>query len=258
MDMDTVRVQEVLVACVSVGLERRGGEADHLTDRVPLLKVLGLVQYKRVTLVHELDGLRLAETVEALLEDDLGALGLGRLLDLLHREPVLLQEELVRAPDDDLLVLADHGQDPGQGHQGTCLAGARRLRPHLPELLRGVEVGGYGCGKLHPARDQVGVPEPVGKVVVEVLVHPELVDRDCLLVDPLDVLLEGGDVLRLVALEDLWLRCWLASLGGHVHALLVSGVGLVELGQAWPRVPLAEGLVDGEAAVKDGGVLGEG
>ena len=72
------------------------------------------------------------------------------------------------------------------------------------------------------------------------------------------MLLEGGDVLRLVALEDLWLGCWLASLGGHVHALLVPGGGGVELGQAWPRVPLAEGLVDGEAAVKDGGVLGEG
>ena len=90
---DVEGVQEVLVACVSVGLERSGGEADHLTDRVPLLKVLGLVQHKRVTLVHELDGLRLAETVEALLEDDLGALGLGRLLDLSERELVLFQEE---------------------------------------------------------------------------------------------------------------------------------------------------------------------
>ena len=93
VDEDVEGVQEVLVACVSVGLERSGGEADHLTDRVPLLKVLGLVQYKRVTLVYELDGLRLAETVEALLEDDLGALGLGRLLDLFQRELVLFQEE---------------------------------------------------------------------------------------------------------------------------------------------------------------------
>ena len=86
-----------------------------------------------------------------------------------------------------MLVVANNSEDPDERHESTCLAGAWRLRPHLLELTLDVEVGGYGCGKLHLARHKVDGPEPLRQILVELLVHLELVVRDGDLVDLLHV-----------------------------------------------------------------------
>ena len=103
-----------------------------------------------------------------------------------------------------MLVVANNGEDPDERHESTCLAGAWRLRPHLLELTLNVEVGGYGCGKLHLARYKVDELEPLGEVLVEVLIHLELVDRDGNLVDPLDMRLQRREVLNFVVLKRIW------------------------------------------------------
>ena len=103
-----------------------------------------------------------------------------------------------------MLVVANNGEDPDERHESTCLAGAWRLRPHLLQLTLNVQVSGYGCGKLHLTRHKVDEPEPLGEVLVEVLIHLELVYRDGNVVDLLNVRLQRREVLYLVVLERIW------------------------------------------------------
>ena len=68
---------------VLVSLERSSSEADELTNRVPLLDVLVIINHQAVSFVDELYGVRLAEVAMASLEDDLCASASGCGLDLL-------------------------------------------------------------------------------------------------------------------------------------------------------------------------------
>ena len=75
---------------VLISLERSSREADELADRVSLLKVLAVIYDEAVSFVDKLYSAWLAEVAVALLEQDLGASGLGCSLDLLQGELVLL------------------------------------------------------------------------------------------------------------------------------------------------------------------------
>ena len=75
---------------VLVSLERSSGETNELTNRVSLLTVLAVIYDQAVSFVDKLYSALLAEVAVALLEQDLGASGLGCSLDLLQGELVLL------------------------------------------------------------------------------------------------------------------------------------------------------------------------